>query len=91
MFGQRQAGLWLAPLGVFIGLVLFSGICHAAPSSSYVAEIIGINGQVESRKGRGSFSPASLMQRLSSHDAVRTLVNSKAELIFHRPKHPGPG
>ncbi len=82
MFGQRPAGIWLAPLGIFIGLILFSGICHAAPSSSYVAEIIGINGQVESRRGGGSFSPAPLMQRLSSRDAVRTLVNSKAELTF---------
>lgn len=82
MFGQRQAGIWLAPLGVFIGLILFSQLCHAALSSSYVAEIIGINGQVESRRGSGSFQPASLMQRLSSRDAVRTLVSSKAELTF---------
>jgi hypothetical protein len=81
MFGQRPAGFGLAPLCVMFGLILFSGICHAAPSS-YVAELIGINGQVESRTGGGSFSPASLMQRLASRDAVRTLVNSKAELTF---------
>ena len=83
MIGQRQTGAWLAPLGIFfVGLILFSGICHAAPSSSYVAEIIGINGQVEARARAASFSPASLMQRLASQDAVRTLVSSKAELMF---------
>jgi hypothetical protein len=79
MFGKKQAGIWL---GVFISLILFAEICGAAPSSSYVAEIIGINGQVESRTRGGSFSPASVLQRLASQDAIRTLVNSKAELSF---------
>jgi hypothetical protein len=82
MVGQRQVGKWLAPLGIFIGLILYSGVCDAAPSSSYAAEIIGINGQVEARTRAASFSPASLMQRLASQDAVRTLVSSKAELLF---------
>jgi hypothetical protein len=79
MLGQKQAGIWL---GVFMSLILFSEICGAAPSSSYVAEIVGINGQVESRVRGGSFSPASILQRLSSRDAVRTLVSAKAELSF---------
>ena len=82
MVGQRSAGIWLAPLCVFISLVVFTEICQAASSSSYVAEIIGINGQVESRVRGGSFSPATVLQKLSGHDAVRTLVNSKAELSF---------
>lgn len=80
MFWQRQAGIWLAPLCMFISLCLLTGICQAAPS--HVAEIIGINGQVESRIGGGSFSPAAILQKLASRDAARTLVNSKAELSF---------
>ncbi len=82
MVGQRLAGLWLAPLCIVTGLIFFAANCQAAPSSSYVAEIIGINGQVESRVRKGAFSPASILQKLSSQDAVRTLVNSKAELSF---------
>ena len=77
-----MAGIWLAPLCIFISLVLLTEICQAASSSSYVAEIIGINGQVESRVRGGSFSPAAVLQKLSVQDAVRTLVNSKAELSF---------
>jgi hypothetical protein len=82
MVGQGQANKWLAPLGIFIGLILFAGRCDAAPSSSYVAEIIGITGQVEARTRAAAFSPASLMQKLSSQDAVRTLEQSKAGLMF---------
>ncbi len=82
MVGQRLAGVWLAPLCMIIGLIFFAAICQAAPSSSYVAEIIGINGQVEARVRAGAFSPASILQKLASRDAVRTLVNSKAELSF---------
>jgi hypothetical protein len=81
MFEQRQAGIWPAPLCMFIGLILFLGICEAA-AASFVAEIIGINGQVESRVRGGSFSTASILQRLSTQDAVRTLANSKAQLSF---------
>lgn len=80
MFWQRRVGIWMASLCMLFSLMLFSGICHAAPS--YVAEIIGINGQVESRVRGGSFSPASVLQKLASQDAVRTLVNSKAQLSF---------
>jgi len=79
MLGQKQAGIWLV---VFLNLILLAGICDAAPSSSFVAEIVGINGQVEARVGGRAFSSASILQRLSSHDAVRTLVSSKAELSF---------
>jgi hypothetical protein len=82
MAGQRLAGIWPAPLGVVISLLLLTGICQAASSSSYVAEIIGINGQVESRVRGGSFSPATVLQKLAAQDAVRTLVDSKAELSF---------
>lgn len=80
MFEKKQASIWLAPLCLFISLILFTGFCHAAPS--HVAEIIGINGQVESRVRGGSFSPAAILQKLSSQDAVRTLASSKAELSF---------
>jgi len=79
MLGRKKAGIWL---GVIMSLLLFSETCGAAPSSSHVAEIIGINGQVESRVRGGSFSPAAILQKLSSQDAVRTLASSKAELSF---------
>ena len=82
MVGQRLAGVWLAPLCIFFSLVLLTENCQAASSSSYVAEIIGINGQVESRMRGSAFSPAAVLQKLSVQDAVRTLVNSKAELSF---------
>jgi hypothetical protein len=80
MAAQRFAGLWLTPLCIFISLIWLTEICQAASSS--VAEIIGINGQVESRVRGGAFSPAAVLQKLSVQDAVRTLVNSKAELSF---------
>ncbi len=82
MVGQRLAGIWLTPLCMGICLIFFAAICQAAASASYVAEIIGINGQVEARVPFGAFSPASILQKLASRDAVRTLVDSKAELSF---------
>jgi FecR protein len=82
MIGQRLAGIWLAPLCMVIGLIFLAANCQAAPSGSSVAEIIGINGQVEARVGSRAFSTASIFQKLASQDAARTLVSSKAELSF---------
>jgi hypothetical protein len=82
MVGQRLAGIWLAPLFMIIGFIFFAANSQAASSGSYVAEIIGINGQVEARVRGGAFSPAAILQKLASQDAVRTLVSSKAELSF---------
>ncbi|MBM4289543.1 MAG: hypothetical protein FJ135_15615 [Deltaproteobacteria bacterium] len=63
MSGQRLAGKWWVPLGLVIGLLLWAGICQAAPSSGAVAEIIGINGQVEARvRAARAFSPAIPLQ-----------------------------
>jgi hypothetical protein len=79
MLRQKKAGIGL---GVLMSLLLLAQIGGAAPSPAYVAEIIGINGQVEARRRGGSFSPAAILQKLASQDAVRTLVNSKAQLSF---------
>lgn len=58
-----------------------AGSLQAAPAP--VAELVGLNGQAEVRKtGAAVFSPARLMQKLWPQEALRTLLNSKAMLLF---------
>lgn len=79
---RRQQNRWLVFLaGVTIWGCL-AALCQSVPAASYVAEIIGINGQVEARAGSRPFAPAALMQRLFPPDAVRTLAAAKAKLSF---------
>ncbi len=75
--GGRQARLLC--LVAIAGLLLGH---QAMAATSPVAEIIGINGQVQARVGGAAFAPASLMQRLGERDAVRTQAASKAKLSF---------
>lgn len=66
-------------------LVALAGLLlghQAVAAASPVAEIIGINGQVQARLGGAAFAPAALMQRLGMRDAVRTQAASKAKLSF---------
>jgi hypothetical protein len=69
---------------LFIVLMLAAVLAwpQAATTAPYVAELIGINGQVQTRLGSQSFAAAVLLQRLGVRDAVRTQAASKAKLSF---------
>ncbi len=79
-YSRQTWRLWV--LGGVLALPILAALCQGALAAAHVAEIIGINGQVESRLGGRGFAPAALLQRLAPPDAVRTLAASKAKLSF---------